>query len=49
MNLPSLSEGNIPNLYEYSNIFYLPQYDRVVAELSEDEWYKVNPRIESIK
>ena len=39
-----LSEGNIPNSYEYSNIFYLPQYSRVMAELTEDEWYKINPR-----
>ena len=44
-----LSNGNTINSYEYGNIFYLPQYGRVMAELTEDEWYKINPRIEAIK
>lgn len=44
-----LTDGNIPNSYEYSNIFYLPEYDKVMAELTENEWYKINPRISAIK
>ena len=44
-----LSDGNMPNTYEYSNIFYLPEYEGVMAELTEDEWYEINPRIPAIK